>query len=703
MSRRVRHWLIFGVLVFSVSCKPATEEENDEPPVPVEATESIPEALDPTSKPVTSEAPVVPTPLPTTEPDVWLRVGGEAAGVQLGIPPSWNNLSGALDTVAAAHSLGLVVVLASDTPRTGSALLAGKGAGEGAYAAGLVTNLPLVTDEPHAALQLLLQQLPTTPQAMSPIRIMQSRPNREGETSRGAYVDFNGTAVIFPDAQGQEMRTRLLIFPMMADDAQEEMMQAVFVFSASAALWNRFEPTFDQMLSDLVVYDLGQEIVINDGRANVLGSLGVQDRVNGRLQPNVSDIWTFNAEGGQYATVTISPDDPELDLTFRLIDPDGVTIGQFDNAFAGDSEIIFDFVLTNSGRYVIEVSEFFKDPGRYTLSLVLTDEPLFSEGGQIGFGQTIESELPLSSQKVWQFFGDAGQTVSLVLIPEGGFDGILELYAPTGEQLISLDEGFNGDAEVIAGYALPFTGEYRAVVRSFSGQGGAYSLSLDLGGEDTLNFYDAGDLSFGQTAQESLQANEAHAWFFNGRQGDSVTVVVTPLDAELDLDIWLLNPDIERIASQDVFLAGEPERIEQFIPEDGQYLVLVSDFNGAPGQYEITLSANPVATPQANGILELGTAVTDILGANQTNIWFFDGEAQQIVTIALSTESSTADLAFDIVAPNGNRIRTVDEQTNGITEQLAQFTLTENGRWGIVVREFYNDGANYSLLVENVE
>lgn len=701
MSRRVRHWLIFGVLFLSVGCEPATEEDREEPTVPVETTETIAE-LDPTSKPITLEPPIVPTPLPTAEPDVWLRVGGEAAGVQFAIPPTWNNLSGALDTVSAAHSLGLVVVLASDSPRTGSALLASKGAGEGAYAAGLVTNLSLASNNPTTALTLLLEQLIFEPEAVSPMRAIRSQPNREGETSEGAYVDFNGPAVIFPDSLAQKMRTRLLIFPMQ-QGAEAESMQAVFVFSADEGLWQRFEPTFTRMLDEVVVYDLAQEIVINDGRANVMGSLEATERVNGRLQPNVADIWTFNASGGQYATVTVSPDDPEIDLTFRIINPDGVTIGQFDNAFAGDSELIFDFLLSESGRYVIEISEFFKDPGRYTLSLVLTDEPLFTEGGEIKFGQTIQSELPPSGQKVWQFFGDAGQTVSLVLIPEGGFDGILELYAPTGELLLSLDEGFNGDAEIIAGYALPFTGDYRAVVSSFAGDGGAYSLSLDRGGEDTLNFYDAGDLAFGQTAQESLMPNEAHAWFFNGRQGDSVAVVATPLDSNLDLDIWLLDPDIERIAQQDVFLAGEPERIEQIIPEDGQYLILVSDFNGLPGPYEIMLTANPVATPQANGVLQLGSPASDTLGPNQTNIWYFEGEAQDIVTIELSTVNSTADLAFDIVAPNGIRIRTVDEQTNGVAERLERFTLTEDGRWGIVVREFYNDGANYTLLVEEVE
>ena len=698
MSRIAKQWLIFGVLLVLIGCKPANDNEPEEPTVIERATVAVIEGAT-TIPEATKVPPILPTSLPTAEPNAWLRVGSEATGLQLSIPPNWVNLSGALDTVAATNPLGLVVLLTSDSQRTGSGLLAGKGSSSGAYAAGLITNLELPGEDPNAALTVLVEQIMADGSQVPQISSIASQINAQGKTVGGAFVDIDGTAVIFPDTIGQQMRTRIMYFPVNNIN-QTEPKQAVFIFSADVSYWAQYEATFNQMLTNIVVYDFSEaDLVINDGRANIVGSLGETDVVNGRLETNVSDIWTFSAESNQYATITLSSDDKDIDLILRLIDPNGKTVAQIDNAFAGDTEVVIDFLLSESGMYVIEVSEFFKGLGRYTLSLVLTDEPLFSEGGVIEIGQTIQSDLSDTGQKVWVFDGAAGAVISVVLIPDGEFDGILDLYSPNGEKLVGLDEGFNGDAEVIAGYTLPLTGEYRIVMSSFAGNGGSYSLSLDLGGEDTANFYDAGDLIFGETQQEELRPNEAHAWFFDGRGGDNVTVVVRPLTDSLDLDVWLLDPDIQRIASQDLFLAGETERIEQRIPRDGQYLILISDFYGMSGRYEISLSAQPIATPRAAGLLDWGTAVNETLGPDQTNIWYFDGVAGDIVTIELSGNDANADLAFDIVDPNGHRVRMVDEQVNGLGERVERFTLSVDGRWGVVVREFYNDGTMYSLLV----
>ncbi len=700
MSRMLKRGLFFGVLLIAIGCMPANEDEQNEPIIiEVEETVVVIQEVIVTTE-ATKVPPSLPTPLPTDEPDAWLRVGSEVTGVQLSIPPDWVNLSGALDAVTATNPLGLVVLLTSDTERTGSALLAGKGSGEGAYAAGLITNLASTSDDPTMALSSLVEQLIGVEVSLPQVSSMASQINGQGRTVGGAFIDIEGTAVIFPDSVNQRMRTRLLYFPLQ-DTEGGTPKQAVFVFSADVDEWASYESVFNQMQNEVVVYDfLEDDLVINDGRSNIEGSLGQTDVVNGRLEANVSDIWTFSAESNQYATITISPDDRDIDLILKLIDPNGRTVTQIDNAFAGDTEVVLDLLLTESGMYVIEVSEFFQDLGRYTLSLVLTEEPLFSGGGEIDFGQSIQSDLPAGSQKVWIFGGAAGEAISVVLIPEGEFDGILELYAPNGEKLVSLDEGFNGDAEVIAGYVLPLSGDYRLVVSSFAGNGGTYSLSLDRGGEDTANFYDAGDLSFGETRQEELRSNEAHAWFFNGRSGDDVTIVVRPLDETLDIDLWLLDPAIERINSQDVFLAGEPERLEQRLSADGQYLILISDFFGSSGRYEISLSAQPISTPQPSGLLQLGTAVTGQLLQNETNIWYFDGSVGDLVTVELSGNNANADLAFDIVDPSGNRVKIVDEQNAGLGETYERFTLSVDGRWGVVIREFFNEGTTYSLLVE---
>lgn len=705
MSGFRKHWpqLICSVLLLVVACNPAVEDDGLVIEVDTSAengeTPLVAGRLTPTPLP-TFTPPPEPTPLPTAEPDAWLQIGNNATGLQLAIPPEWVNLSASFDTATAANPLGLTVLLTTDSARTGERLLAGKGVGTGAFATGIISNLMLESEIPTEGLQEIVGQfLPNKTAVSSPLPL-RSMPLNNVPSVNGAFVDVEGTAVIFPDSTQVTMRTRIAFFPLPTPAPDMDPIQAIYMFTAEASTWAQYEDTFLQMMDSIIVHNLYQDIVINDGRANVLGSLGEQDVANGRLEAGVHDLWTFTTNNGRYATITLSADNKDIDLTFSLIGPTGQTLERVDNGFAGDTELLIDWVIAESGTYVIEISEFFGEPGPYTLSLVLTDDPLFSDGGSIDIGQTIQSELPAGGQKVWLFDALAGQTVSVVLIPESPFDAILELYGPDGSLLVGLDEGFSGDAEVIAGYDLPLTGEYTIVIRSFAGDGGPYSLSLDEGGEDTLNFFDAGDLIYGATERQTLQTNEAHAWFFIGKAGDAIIVDVIPITPSLDLDVWLLDPDVERLQTQDLFLAGEAERIEQTLDRDGQYIVLVSDFFGESGEYEIKLTANQAAAPQEAGTLTIGEPVNGQLQADQPVIWYFEGEVGDVLDITLTTANDERDIAFDVVGPDGIRVRSIDEATNGQPEQLTMFTLMANGRWGIVVSEFFGDSVAYELRVE---
>ena len=287
-----------------------------------------------------------------------------------------------------------------------------------------------------------------------------------------------------------------------------------------------------------------------------------------------------------------------------------------------------------------------------------------------------------------------------MLTPENQFDAILDVYGPDGTRLAALDEGFSGDAEVVAGLTLPLTGEYSILVRSFAGEGGSYSLSLDEGSDSTTNFYDAGDLVLGQTAQETLRENEAHAWFFTGRAGDEMFITVNPLTNNLDLDLWLLDENVNRLAEQDALLAGEPEMIEFVLPEDGQYLILVRDFFGESGRYEISLRANQVAAPDVAGTISYGTTDSGSLQANQTVVWYFEAEDGDVIDIELTPESSDSDLLFIVYDPAGNQIWSVDAAEAGEAEQVLAYPVMSEGRWSIVVKEFFGESAGYTLSLD---
>ncbi|MCA9945367.1 MAG: hypothetical protein KC449_17915 [Anaerolineales bacterium] len=704
-------WLFGFMLVTAVACKPISEIEQD-----LTTAESLPASTEasidananqaatlpiPTKSAATSPPPLAPSAAPTTAAYAgWQQIGNPATGLQLLAPPTWINLSGQIDTAVTANELGVTVMLLANSQRTGNSLLGNKAIGDGAYIAGLIAHLDLPPNTPQATLNRLANDLSssaerTTTSEAAPVTVSVGT----GGLVTGSYIDLEGAPLLF-NTSDSNMRTRIYLFTTALAGTISQQTQAIFMMSAPVEQWAQYQSTFEKMADSIVLHNIYANIVIQDGSANVLGSLGQQDLVSGELEASVKDVWTFSLPGPRYANLTLSPDNKDIDLILSLISPTGQTVTRIDNGYAGDTEIVIDNLLPESGLYVVEVSEFFGDAGRYTLSLVLTEEPLFGGGGQIAPGQTIQSNLARGAQHVWRFTGNAGELVSIVLTPENQFDAILDIYSPDGTRLAALDEGFSGDTEVVAGLSLPLTGEYAILVRSFAGEGGSYSLSLDEGSDSTSNFYDAGDLIFGQTAQESLREHEAHAWFFTGKAGDELFITVTPLTNNLDLDIWLLDENVNRLAEQDALLTGEPEMIEFVLPNDGQYLILVRDFFGEAGRYEITLRANEAAVPDNAGTISYGTAESSSLQANQTVVWYFNADEGDLINVELVPESSGADLLFILYDPNGNQVRLVDAAEVGEPEQLLNYSVMSEGRWSIVVNEFFGEATSYRLTVD---
>jgi hypothetical protein len=294
--------------------------------------------------------------------------------------------------------------------------------------------------------------------------------------------------------------------------------------------------------------------------------------------------------------------------------------------------------------------------------------------------------------------------VSIVVEPAGNaFDTILNVYGPDGQRLVALDEGFSGDPEVIVGFELPLTGPYSIIVSSFSGQGGSYTVSVDETQAGITNFHDAGDLVYGDVKQQSLQAQEAHAWFFQASAGDQIVVETRPLSAHLDLDLWLLDPAIERIAVADKFLAGEAERIEFSVTQDGQYIILVQDYNGQAGDYEISLRTVPFATPESAGALSYGDSVMGVAHPGSASAWSFNAQHGDRVDIAVQPIDARSDLIVALQGPDGLTVLEVDENAAGESEAIAAFSIPLSGRWQIVIREFFDEGGGYELSLQRAQ
>jgi len=123
-----------------------------------------------------------------------------------------------------------------------------------------------------------------------------------------------------------------------------------------------------------------------------------------------------------------------------------------------------------------------KIPKPNPLSLLMA--AIVLTGGSIGFlPRSAQAQSMLQEQGSLQpmqqehlFSGEAGQTVTISLT-SGEFDTFLMLLDPSGREIANNDDyarSLNSSLVV----TLSESGQYKVVVRSFSGQGGSYTLSV---------------------------------------------------------------------------------------------------------------------------------------------------------------------------------------------------------------------------------
>ncbi|MCA9979621.1 MAG: PPC domain-containing protein [Anaerolineales bacterium] len=694
------------LLVVSVSCWPIDDNEilpaTVEPLIDVQPTEPATASL-----PIVPQPPPSPTPFPTVTtlplnslPETWQEMGNSTLGLTLASPAPWVKADFNDDIAQLASRLEQTdLLLVANTAATGAQLLSQQKIESGGFALGFQSSttpatVPPILDigtttDPVAGLEMILSRANITNATAVPLSLV---------NSPGAYVDItqDPTGLVLSQ-QTAPARLRLALF------IKPETGTLTFVLmGATADLWPSYEAIFDYMVETIVIYDQLTGTPEGLRFLNTSPAQGNRDSVISQLEKDKIDFWIFNTEQGRYATITLAPGSGSSDLTLTLLSPSGRTIAQQDNGYGGDTEVLADVLLPESGSYIIQVAEFFNEADSYTLSVAISDEPVYSGGGRIEIGQEIEATLRPNGEDIWTFSGAEGGTISLVLTPMDDFDALFTLFAPDGSEIRTSDEGYSGDTEIFAGYTLPVTGDYTVVVNSFGENGGTYSLAIDEDSQEVGNYYDAGDLAYGAIEREILRTDEVHAWFVNGRAGDEIALGVRPLNDILDLDVWLVILDedsVRRLDMRDETLAGEMEQIDYVLPRDGQYLVLVQDFFGEAGEYEIELTVSGENYLVTAGELLPNQTIEATLPSGRGAVWTFSGAEGDTISIELVPDSPEIDLVMSLRDPNDRPAVQVDDTLAGNPERLEAFTLTAEGTWLLVVQEYYDAGGNYTLTL----
>jgi hypothetical protein len=97
-----------------------------------------------------------------------------------------------------------------------------------------------------------------------------------------------------------------------------------------------------------------------------------------------------------------------------------------------------------------------------------------------------------------------------------------------------------------------------------------------------------------------------------------------------------------------------------------------------------------------------GETVTGALPAGTTALWQFNGDVNDVIDIELAPENAADDVILLLRNPNGVVVLELDEAQAGQSERLESFTITADGQWGIVVKDFFDEGLTYLLTVQRM-
>ena len=306
------------------------------------------------------------------------------------------------------------------------------------------------------------------------------------------------------------------------------------------------------------------------------------------------------------------------------------------------------------------------------------------ERGPIQPGEMIEGTLPRAGVEIWYFEAEEGYvTIRLDAAESVVLDPYLELYDADGVIVTEDDDSGAGYNALIADFPVAVSGTYTIHVLTYSGMGD-YTLGLEIAAEPQGEV-----ITYGQTVEGTLTEDAQQGWFFQGAEGDVVTIVMNRLDKDGDLDCYLELYGPNGIALTDDDDSGKEFNalIEYYeLPADGLYRIVVSNATFGPGgAYELTLEQTEMVT---KGTLAYGETVSVTLPAGTRHHWLFEGQEGDVITISMIAVNEDMDTCLELFAPDGVRVMTNDDSDGEANARITTFELPLSGTYRIIARGY---------------
>lgn len=201
---------------------------------------------------------------------------------------------------------------------------------------------------------------------------------------------------------------------------------------------------------------------------------------------------------------------------------------------------------------------------------------------------------------------------------------------------------------------------------------------------------------------DSLDGEELHLWTFDNEfPNNTLTIQIAP-SAQVNISLVVYDPSGVPIANQNSAGTGEIEKISNLnLPREGNYEIVLTDSNGNGGDYAI-LALDSISFNLTFHQIEYGIPQTTNFTEEEEQLWFFDGEENETVTITALPTTGTPDIGFEFIGPFADPLEYVDELFDDTDpEVLSNYALADTGLHVVWLFGADRDAINVQLSVDN--
>ena len=356
-----------------------------------------------------------------------------------------------------------------------------------------------------------------------------------------------------------------------------------------------------------------------------------------------------------------------------IMDEDQSSYGQMyfykpDGSYWTYANNLAHLTLPQTGQYTVVVRySTITQAGDYALHYLRGGDEV--ENGDFTSGATRTGNLATLDMDSYNFSGNAGEAITLIMDEDQSSYGQMYFYKPDGSYWTY--------ANNLAHLTLPQTGEYTVVVRySTITHSGDYSLHFVHGGNNVEN----GGLNSGATRTGNLTSLDMDSYNFSGNAGEAITLIMDE-DQSSYGQLYFYKPDGS-------YWTYANNLAHLTLPQSGEYTVVVRYSNIThSGDYALHFVRG--GDNVENGNLSSGSTQSSNLTNYDMDSYTFSALAQQEIVISLSESVSSYGQIF-VYKPDGsywtygNNYLNVTLPTSGTYTVIVRYsTITHSGPYSL--------------------